>query len=117
EDQQRMALTMLFLVILGASFMRGFKEVIGLAVVIVGAYLLLNAIVLASGMAYLAAHPGLFDTWVEHVTTGNWYIENPPLAGRDTWTIVALSVLLFPKLALGLSGFETGVAVMPLVEG
>jgi len=26
EDQQRMALTMLFLVILGASFMRGFKE-------------------------------------------------------------------------------------------
>jgi len=111
KDHQRIALTMLLLILLGATFLRGVKEVIGLAVVIVASYLLLNLIVVGSGLAYLAAHPEHVQAWWNQLWTGAWHIEKPPLEGHDGWTIVILSVLLFPKLALGLSGFETGVAV------
>lgn len=118
EHQQRMIVTMGLLLLLGISFMRGFREVIWIAAVIVCVFLALNALVVGSGAIYLLAHPSLFGGWWNDVTTGNWHLQHPPLLeGTDFWTILAIALLLFPKLALGLSGFETGVAVMPLVRG
>ena len=100
-------LTLLLLAGLGAVFLKGFREAVGLAVPIVAVYLLLNIVLIAWGLHHIWLHPELFPRWqallvAEH---GN------PLR------MALVALVLFPKLALGLSGFETGVAVMPLVRG
>ncbi len=119
KTKQAIYVTSFLLILLGASFMRGFREVIGLAVVIVTVYMALSAVVIGAGVVYLFEHPAAFEQLVARIQAGEWYIKEAerPLAGTGILTIIAISLLIFPKLALGLSGFETGVAVMPLVKG
>ena len=93
--------------LLGAVFLKGFTEAIGIAVVLTTAYLFLNAIVLAVGLYQVAIHAHALVEWKSALIVSH----GSPLA------MIGISLLLFPKLALGLSGFETGVAVMPLVRG
>ncbi|HUG50839.1 MAG TPA: amino acid transporter, partial [Terrimesophilobacter sp.] len=93
--------------LLGAVFLRGFKEAIGIAVVLVGVYLLLNLVVVAVATAHVAAHATLVTDWWTALTAQH---GNPAI-------MVGIALLVFPKLALGLSGFETGVAVMPQITG
>ncbi len=103
-------LTLMLIGLLGAVFLKGFKEAIGIAVLLVGAYLALNIIVVGRGLYEVAVHPEVFPRWREALFTH-------PSVGGHPLLIVGVSLLLFPKLALGLSGFETGVAVMPLIQG
>ncbi|HUR52638.1 MAG TPA: amino acid transporter, partial [Gemmataceae bacterium] len=119
KTKQAMYVTSFLLVLLGASFMRGFREVIGLAVVIVGVFMLLSAVVIGAGVVHLIENPHCFQQLVTRIEAGDWYLKTSdrPLSGTGLFTIIAISLLIFPKLALGLSGFETGVAVMPLVKG
>ncbi|MBO0691765.1 MAG: hypothetical protein J2P58_02610 [Acidimicrobiaceae bacterium] len=102
-----MAVTFVLLALLGAVFMKGFKEAIGIAVVLVSVYLLLNAVVVVDGMWQVLQQPSVFSDWRSALTAKH----------GSVWTMVGLSLLVFPKLALGMSGFETGVAVMPQVRG
>ena len=99
--------TLVLLAGLGAIFLKGFREAVGLAVPIVAVYLLLNVILLVHELGLVMAQPAPFDGWYAAAKAQH--------AGPGTMAVVAL--LLFPRLALGLSGFETGVAVMPLVRG
>ncbi len=104
---QPVLVTLVLLLILGAVFMRGFGEVIGVAVVIVAVYLVLNAVVIARGISLIAAHPEYLQGWRAALFAQH---GNPLM-------MLGAAMIVFPKLALGLSGFETGVAVMPLVKG
>ena len=103
--QSQMVITFILLAILGAIFLKGFKEAITIAVVLVVAYLALNAAVTVVAVREVLHHAELIPQWKQAL-----YIQHGSL-----WKMIAVSVFLFPQLALGLSGFETGVAVMPLV--
>jgi hypothetical protein len=104
--QSQMGVTLLLLAILGAIFLKGFKEAINIAVVLVGVYLALNAIVCLVGIFHVLLHPRLIVDWKRALLTQH----------GSLLSMIGLSCLLFPRLALGLSGFETGVAVMPLIK-
>ena len=106
----QVGVTIVLIGFLGAVFLRGFKEAIGIAVVLVAVYLLLNVIVIGYGLYELLTHPFHFGEWKRAM------LQQPEVNGRS-WMVIAIALMLFPKLALGLSGFETGVAVMPLVKG
>ena len=103
----QMLVTLMLLAILGAVFLKGFKEAIGIAVVLVATYLVLNAIVTVRAFVEIMHRPEVVGQWKVSL-----FAQHPHWLG-----MVGICLLLFPRLALGLSGFETGVAVMPLISG
>ena len=106
------AVTAAMIAVLAAVFLKGFREAIGIAVFLVVTYLFLNLIVVAVGFYEIALDPSLLADWSNGIFANTAEDGRP----RSIFVIVGLSLLVFPKLALGLSGFETGVAVMPLIK-
>ena len=100
-------ITLVFVGLLAAVFLRGFKEAISIAVVLVAVFLVLNAIVIVVSFGHIGSDFTVVDDWWTALTAQH---SNPLL-------MVGIALLVFPKLALGLSGFETGVAVMPQISG
>ncbi len=100
-------ITLVLVGLLGAVFLKGFKEAIGIAVALVAAYILLNLVVIATALYQVVQEPSVVSDWRAMLNREH---DNPFL-------MVGAALVLFPKLALGLSGFETGVVVMPLVRG
>lgn len=104
--EARFGVTIFLLTLLAIVFLMGFREAIVLAASVAIPFLLLNLIVLARGLLEIAWHPEFLAHW------------RAGLALHGDWTMMVLaSAIVFPKLALGLSGFETGTLVMTEVQG
>ncbi|MBM7460689.1 hypothetical protein JOE26_003364 [Rhodococcus coprophilus] len=99
--------TLVLVALLSGVFLRGFTEAIGISVALVAVYLGLNVIVIGAGFWHVFSAPSLVTDWTAAISTEH---ANPVM-------MIAVALLVFPKLALGLSGFETGVVVMPQIQG
>ncbi len=106
----KIIITLVMIGLLGAVFLKGFNEAIGIAVGIVVVYLLLNVVVICVCLYQIFV--------VQPETISNWSaaLWGHPNVEGSVFAMIFISLFLFPKLALGLSGFETGVVVMPLIE-
>ena len=104
---QEVVITLALLGGLGIVFLRGFREAIRVATLLVGLFLAANLIVIVVAVVHLVGNPAPIGDWWGVLTTQH---GNPLF-------VIGIALVVFPKLALGLSGFETGVAVMPQIRG
>jgi hypothetical protein len=104
--EHQIIITLAILLALTVVFLFGFKEALGVAAAAAVPYILLNLIVLGRGIWAIIEYPAYLDFWRQSLS----------LKGDNSLLLIA-ALLVFPRLALGLSGFETGVSVMPLIDG
>lgn len=106
HDKQ-LLITLILVALLGAVFLKGFLEAIGVAVALVASYLALNAVVVIVGLYHVFTEGHVVTDWSNALTAEH----------GNVFVMIGMALIIFPKLALGMSGFETGVAVMPHVKG
>jgi hypothetical protein len=99
------ALTVALLLVLGGVFLLGFTEAVAVAIPLVAVFLVLNLVVVVVGVGDVLAGPDVLSGWTDRLT-----------AEGGVGDLVLPTLAAFPLLVLGLSGFETGVSMMPLVE-
>src|SRR5215216_2437973 len=86
---ERVLITLALLAVLGGIFLKGFREAIGIAVAVVGAYLLVNLVVVAAGFYEIAQQPQALVDWQSAL-----FRENGSVLG-----MIGVALLVFPRLA------------------
>ena len=98
-------ITIVLLLVLGFVFLLGFSEAVQVAIPLVAIFLALNAVIIVVGFVDVFSTAGALSAWVDALGAH----------GTGFGDLIGPSVLAFPALVLGLSGFETGVSMMPLI--
>ncbi|SDK12203.1 Amino acid transporter [Cryobacterium psychrotolerans] len=104
-EGQAVTITIVLLLVLGGVFLLGFTEAVRVAIPLVAVYLLLNGIVIGVGLYDVFTESGALAGWTDALMS----------RGGSFGDIIGPALIAFPLLVLGLSGFETGVSMMPLV--
>ena len=97
---------------------RGFtRKVMIVAAPLVALYLIMTGLVIVAGLSFLYQHPDIVTDWYDQVMSGKW--DGSGIRHDDDgWSLVLfMSILALPNLALGLSGFEMSMILMPQVQG
>jgi hypothetical protein len=100
------AITIVLLLILCGVFLMGFSEAVKVAIPLVAVYLGLNAVIVVKGLYEVFTTSGALSMWTHALDQ-----HRGGLGG-----LLGPAILAFPLLVLGLSGFETGVSMMPLIK-
>lgn len=128
--QSPVTVTAVLIIGLCLVFLKGFKEAIWLSALIAIPYMVLNLVIIGAGIQVVVDHPEKWTDWVARVSdfqVADLARSLEPmsqegsgpvglLSGSGTWMLFAVGLIVFPKLALGMSGFETGVSVMPHIS-
>jgi hypothetical protein len=129
---ERPVVVTIFLILgLCAIFLAGFHEAIAVSVLVGVPYILMSAVIVGRGIYELTLHPERVSAWwaqvsqldvahlqhtVAALNDGKGEIWIGGYQGGGAAALVLVSLAVFPKLALGMSGFETGVSVMGHVK-
>lgn len=121
--------TAVLILSLCAIFLAGFREAITVCIAIGVPYMALTAVIVLAGVVDLAQHPEPMITWSHKIAAlnmddlrasiGKMGDAQGPLdyvTSSGPAALLLVSAVVFPKLALGMSGFETGVSVMPHIR-
>jgi hypothetical protein len=94
-------------------------RVLSVTAAAVTCYLALAAIIIGTAAAYIASHPAIWQNWQNAVIAASAQPSESAPQSATAWLLAWLQIGLwtFPQMALGLSGFEMIMNVVPRVSG